>query len=224
MAEKTLNTRIIQKHDIEGNWLKATNFIPKQGEIIVYDIDSTHDYERFKIGDGTTNINTLPFAIAVAGEKFGIVKSGGDVTIADGIISINDDSHNHSISTINGLQDALDEKVERGELEEEFLAARGNWDINDENDASYIFNRTHYIKDDGSVRKLDEIFLPDTILKKADVVNNLTSTATDVPLSAAQGAALNTLINNKTSNNAIQSAVSSFISAISVADIEAICV
>ena len=185
MAEKNLIGRIIHKHDIEENWLKATNFIPKQGEIIVYDIDSTYNYERFKIGDGTTNINTLPFAVAIAGEAFGTVKSGGDVTIANGIININDDSHNHGISTINGLQDALDEKVERNELDEEFLAARGNWDINDENDASYIFNRTHYIKDDGSVQKLEEIFLPDTILKKVDVVNDLTSNATDAPLSAA---------------------------------------
>lgn len=62
MAEKTLNSRIIHKHDVESNWNKATNFIPKQGEIIVYDIDETHDYERFKIGDGVTVVTTLPFA------------------------------------------------------------------------------------------------------------------------------------------------------------------
>mgnify|MGYP004629050933 CR=1 FL=1 len=37
---KTLQTRIIHKHDTEENWKKATNFIPKQGELIVYDIDS----------------------------------------------------------------------------------------------------------------------------------------------------------------------------------------
>ena len=61
MSEKTLNTRIQHKHDTEANWLKATTFIPKQGEIIVYDIDETHDYERIKMGDGTTNVNALPF-------------------------------------------------------------------------------------------------------------------------------------------------------------------
>ena len=38
MSEKTLNNiRIVHKHDIEANWLKAENFIPKQGEIIIYD-------------------------------------------------------------------------------------------------------------------------------------------------------------------------------------------
>lgn len=62
MSEKTLNSRIIHKHDVEANWLKATGFIPKQGELIVYDIDSTHNYERFKIGDGKTTVSALPFA------------------------------------------------------------------------------------------------------------------------------------------------------------------
>ena len=62
MSEKILNTRIVHKHDTEANWLKAVNFTPKQGEIIVYDIDSTHTYERFKIGDGKTLVSALPFA------------------------------------------------------------------------------------------------------------------------------------------------------------------
>lgn len=62
MAEKNLNVRVIQKHDIESNWNLAINFIPKQGEIIVYDKDSTYDYERFKIGDGVTVVSNLPFA------------------------------------------------------------------------------------------------------------------------------------------------------------------
>lgn len=62
MAEKTILGRIIQKHDIEANWNLATDFIPKQGEIIVYDIDENYTYERFKIGDGVTNVNNLPFA------------------------------------------------------------------------------------------------------------------------------------------------------------------
>ena len=61
MAEKNIKTRIIHKHDIETNWLLATNFTPKQGEIIVYDIDENHSYERIKIGDGVQNVNALPF-------------------------------------------------------------------------------------------------------------------------------------------------------------------
>ena len=71
MAEKKIYGRAVQKHDVEANWLKATNFIPMQGEIIVYDRDDnvtdeslkgTYSYERIKIGDGVQNVNDLPFA------------------------------------------------------------------------------------------------------------------------------------------------------------------
>lgn len=60
MANKNLDTRIINKHDTEENWSKA-NFIPKQGELIIYDKDDNYDIERFKIGDGITSVNNLPF-------------------------------------------------------------------------------------------------------------------------------------------------------------------
>ena len=56
MAEKNLKARIVHKHDTEENWLKATNFTPMQGEIIVYDIDVNCTYERFKIGDGIAKV------------------------------------------------------------------------------------------------------------------------------------------------------------------------
>lgn len=60
MNEKILSTRIIHKHDIEANW-NDSSFIPKLGEIIVYDIDENYTYERIKVGDGQTDINSLPF-------------------------------------------------------------------------------------------------------------------------------------------------------------------
>lgn len=59
--EKTMKARVQHKHDTEANWLKATNFIPLASEIVVYDPDENYDYPRIKIGDGKTNINTLPF-------------------------------------------------------------------------------------------------------------------------------------------------------------------
>ena len=63
MAEKNVKARIIHKHDTEVNWNKAEGFIPNKGEIIVYDIDETHSYERFKIGDGVTLVNNLPLDV-----------------------------------------------------------------------------------------------------------------------------------------------------------------
>ena len=62
MAEKQINGRVLLKHDSEVNWAKATNFVPKAGEIIIYDTDETHHYCRIKIGDGSTLINNLPFS------------------------------------------------------------------------------------------------------------------------------------------------------------------
>lgn len=61
MANKTFKTRIVNKHDIETNWKKATNFVPKKGEIIIYDEDSSHDYARIKVGNGTDLVSNLPF-------------------------------------------------------------------------------------------------------------------------------------------------------------------
>ena len=64
-SKKRIATRIIHKHDTEQNWNKATSFIPKQGELIIYDKDTTHSYERFKIGDGTTTVVNLPFTLDI---------------------------------------------------------------------------------------------------------------------------------------------------------------
>lgn len=61
--EKNINSRIQHKHDTEANWLKATNFIPKIGELIIYDPDDNYKYSRLKIGDGETLVNNLPFVV-----------------------------------------------------------------------------------------------------------------------------------------------------------------
>lgn len=64
-TEKTLKTRVVLKHDTEANWITAGNaanpFIPKKGEVIIYDPDGTHTYSRQKIGDGVKTVVALPF-------------------------------------------------------------------------------------------------------------------------------------------------------------------
>lgn len=81
---KTVKSRIIHKHDTAANWLKGASFVPKQGEIIVYDIDADHDYERFKIGDGKTAVNSLPFAGGdVAASTLEDAKAYTDAEIAE---------------------------------------------------------------------------------------------------------------------------------------------
>lgn len=64
MAAKEFNTRVTHKHDTEAHWALAENFSPLQGEIIIYDEDDNNLSKRFKIGDGETNVNALPFISA----------------------------------------------------------------------------------------------------------------------------------------------------------------
>ena len=47
------NLKSVPFHATEAEWL-SFNYVPKQAEIIVYDADETHNYLRFKTGDGIT--------------------------------------------------------------------------------------------------------------------------------------------------------------------------
>lgn len=70
MSNRILHSRIINIHDIEERWNRATTFIPRAGEIVVYDVDDQHTYPRFKLGDGVTSVVNLPFSTDLAIEAF----------------------------------------------------------------------------------------------------------------------------------------------------------
>ena len=72
------------------------------GDNITLTPDATNDKITIAAKDTTYN---------AAGSALGLVKSGGDVTISSGVITVKDDSHNHVISNVDGLQSALDGKV-----------------------------------------------------------------------------------------------------------------
>ena len=64
-----MKARISQLHKTEAEWLaiqaqyeaRDEVFIPRPGELIVYDPDYQYEYSRLKIGDGKTPIQDLPF-------------------------------------------------------------------------------------------------------------------------------------------------------------------
>lgn len=90
-TEKKIKGVIIPRHDTAKNWAKAVNFTPNDGELIIYSKDSAEDLSRgyylndggarldsisiggknypvvpsdvvrFKFGNGTDNVNVLPF-------------------------------------------------------------------------------------------------------------------------------------------------------------------
>ena len=72
------------------------------GDNVTINADATND----KI-----TISAIDTIYNEAGTELGLVKSGGDVTISNGVITVNDDSHNHTISNVDGLQAELDSKV-----------------------------------------------------------------------------------------------------------------
>lgn len=73
------------------------------------------DVASYLRGDGTwAEIEKV--TIGEAGENLGVVKTGGNVTIAGGIITVNDNGHAHTIANVTGLQDALDNKANVGDI------------------------------------------------------------------------------------------------------------
>ena len=69
MSNKILNGRLVQKHDTEEHWNLAKNFVPLDGELIIYEADATHSCPRFKVGDGVTKVGLLPFSNEYAEES-----------------------------------------------------------------------------------------------------------------------------------------------------------
>lgn len=57
MADKNFKARIVNKNGTSAEWEKATSFVPKKGELILYT-----DLNKIKIGDGVTVVGDLPFS------------------------------------------------------------------------------------------------------------------------------------------------------------------
>jgi hypothetical protein len=55
-------------------------------------------------------VTIAQLGLGAAGSALGLVKTGGDVTISSGVITVNDDSHNHTIANVDNLQSSLDAK------------------------------------------------------------------------------------------------------------------
>lgn len=91
--EKIIKAKIINKHDTEENWSKAS-FIPKKGEIIIYDPDTTHVTTRMKIGDGVKTLSTLPFIqdgfLSIVEETDTLEIDSEDIAALDNLPSIVD--------------------------------------------------------------------------------------------------------------------------------------
>lgn len=82
MAEKSLQARIQNKCDTTANWAKATNFVPKKGEIIVYSDGGGTGIPKMKVGDGTTKVGSLKFI-----ESDGKLSTGRKISLRTAVTS-----------------------------------------------------------------------------------------------------------------------------------------
>lgn len=61
LPDRIFNVRIKLRNDSHANWEKQPNFVPMDGEIIIYDTDDEHKFQMIKIGDGSRKLSDLPF-------------------------------------------------------------------------------------------------------------------------------------------------------------------
>lgn len=117
MAERSLNTRIQNKIDTTANWAKATNFVPKKGEIIIYSDGGGTGVPKMKVGDGATKVGSLKF-----------IESDGNLPVARKI-SINGGAAATSTSTtFDGTKDIT---LPLGDVYGSYLSWGGKYIIND---------------------------------------------------------------------------------------------
>ena len=112
--EKALDSKGTSSFSGSYNDLTDKPIIPSVGNGTI-----TVNQNGTKVGEFSTNQSTntainltnTTYDVATS-SKLGLVKSGTDITVDNsGNVSVNDDSHNHIISNVDGLQIALDGKA-----------------------------------------------------------------------------------------------------------------
>ena len=58
---KQIKAKVVFKHETATNWA-LSNYVPNQGEIVIYDGETDGEPQRFKLGDSEHIVKDLPFA------------------------------------------------------------------------------------------------------------------------------------------------------------------
>lgn len=68
---EAIKARIQQLHNTEAVWnsTKYIDFIPRAGELIIYDADEKNEVARFKFGNGKNYLRDLPFVVTPVGKE-----------------------------------------------------------------------------------------------------------------------------------------------------------
>lgn len=145
--DKEIVSRIIHKHDTAAHWENAKNFTPFKGEIIVYDIDGDHEHERFKIGDGVTLVNDLPFQVDISDFEDYKVKQ---------TVVVDPTANGNALAFIDTIsQDEMGKITVTKKNVGKVSTATPNWNAAEGEDG-YIENRTHWAE------QSYEVIVPET--------------------------------------------------------------
>lgn len=123
MASKTLKTRIKLKYDTLANWVSHKDIVLLKGEIAICEIPTGSSHLQttppaimFKVGDGATTFEDLPWVSGLAADVFAWAKQPEKPTYTASEVGAAPTNHNHTTSAITDFTTAvnalIDTKIE----------------------------------------------------------------------------------------------------------------
>ena len=117
-AVDTINSALAGKASTSVVTTAANGIVPKSDAAKGTISSSTADWV-FTNKNGTIGWYKLPanafkdtvYTLPAAGSALGGVKTGGNVTISNGVITVNNDGHTHTVANVTNLGNLLNEKI-----------------------------------------------------------------------------------------------------------------
>lgn len=116
LTELVQNIKSLIKTNVDSTLANSKSYTDNKVKDYIKGLSVSGKTVTYTKGDGTTGTITTQdtnttYGVATS-STLGLVKSGTDITIdSSGNVSVNDDSHNHTIANINNLQTTLDGKA-----------------------------------------------------------------------------------------------------------------
>ena len=168
------NIKAVPFHATEAEW-NGMSYIPKQGEFIVYDVDSNNTSPRFKTGDGVTDVKNLPFTLATISEVQAYVNSqigsAGHlkrVVLEDGAEL--PDVSEANIDTIYMKKNSGSRLV--SDVFDEYMVINGNWEIIGSTRVDLSNYTTQEMVDEKIETAISSIDFPEEIYKQNEAPTN----------------------------------------------------
>lgn len=208
MADKILNTRLRLKYDTLANW-SAANPVLLKGEVGIVSVPLASETTvgqvvkpaiLFKVGDGTTDFNTLPFASGMAADVHAWAKEATgraeDIQVFDESNAFIGKTVTEALAQLNSEIGALTGGGESGSISQMINEAINALDVTDSaEEGKYVSAIT---QENGKI-KVVRASLPDysNVYASKSIENDVATIKSDY-LKTADKTELTTAINSKT--------------------------